>query len=187
MIQPSQLRVRRGHARSSPSQFSRDELDWIERHGIENLLGRAKTADTLAKEASLTLSLTLAGTVGALAYAVKVFSGELTYANVGFGCASVWLMAVSMFLVFGCLRVSAMPPIYNEPGKLLSRVDSGASFEQWRIGELHNIDDRIRKAAHRNRGVANRLNTARALAAMTPLVSSAALWILCGEVGLLCR
>lgn len=169
MQKPTRKHSARNSARHETSELEPGEYEWIETCGLENLKGRIKTADTLAKEASNTLTITLAGTAGALAYGIKLLSGEMSFANLVASGACIWLMFVSVYLVFGCLRVSPLPAVYSQPEGNLERRKSTATFEQWRIGELYNIEVRIKKAVARNRKVGSRLNVARGLAVATPI------------------
>ena len=169
MQKPTLKHSARYIALRTTSELEPGEYEWIETCGLENLKGRIKTADTLAKEASNTLTVALAGTAGALAYGIKLLSGEINFANLAATGGCIWLMFVSAFLVFGCLRVSPLPAVYSQPKSNLDRRKKGATFEQWQIGELYNIEDRIKDAVARNRRVGSRLNLARGLAVATPV------------------
>ena len=155
-------------------EFEDGELEWIERCGIENLKGRMAMTDLLAKEAATTLTILLAGAGSAAAYAVKLLSGERSIATFAAGAASFWLGALACCLVGGCLMLKSIPALYNQPGLLLKRRESGETYEEWRRGELENIEERIRRAIRRNGTVARRLNWIRALAALTPFIAGLA-------------
>lgn len=164
---------RRFHCAVQPPQdqlFEPGEYEWIERNAIENLKGRTATADTLAKEASTTLTVLLAGIGGSLAYAIKALEGDVTYAGVAATVACGWLVLLSALLVHFCMMVRPIPAVYSQPAGLLKRREAGASFEIWRYGELLNIEDRIQEAITRNRRVATKLNLVRTLAYLTPVV-----------------
>jgi hypothetical protein len=148
-----------------------DELDWIENHAIENLKGRVETATVLAQEAHNTLMLVLTGTVGALAYGIKLVDGDVTYSNIGAAAACIWLMLVSAYVVHKCLRVAPIPAVYSQPKMLFGRVEQKVPFEEWRSKVVLLIEGRIQKAVQRNREVGSALNMARMLALLTPVVS----------------
>jgi hypothetical protein len=158
-------------------EFDSGEYDWIEKAGIENLKGRIATADTLAKEAVTTLTVLLAGAGGAWAYAIRLLDEVATRGGVAAVVAAVWLTLLSMFLVLRCLMISAIPAVYNQPGQLLKRPESGYSFDQWRLAELKNIEVRIKQAVRRNDEMAKRLNLVRALATSTPVLSLIGVWL----------
>lgn len=157
--------------------FEHGEYDWIEKAGIENLKGRVATADTLAKEAVTTLTVLLAGAGGSWAYAVKLLDQDATAGGFAAVVAGVWLTALAMALVLGCLRISPIPPVYNQPGKLLERPSYGWSLDQWRLAELRNIDERISRAVVRNNTLATRLNWIRGLATATPVLAGIGVWL----------
>lgn len=147
------------------------ELDWIENHAIENLKGRVETATVLAQEAHNTLMLVLTGTVGALAYGIKLVDGDVTYSNIGASAACIWLMSVSAFVVHKCLRVAPIPAVYSQPKMLFGRIEQQVPYEEWRSKVVLLIEGRIKKAVQRNRDVGRALNLARMLALLTPMVS----------------
>lgn len=157
--------------------FEKDEYDWIEKAGIENLKGRVATADTLAKEAVTTLTVLLAGSGGAWAYALKLLDEQATTGAVAAVVAGAWLTALSMALVFLCLMIAPIPAVYNQPKKLLERPSHGWTFDQWRLAELLNIDERIARAVRRNNSVGDRLNWVRGLATATPILSGIGAWL----------
>jgi len=163
--------------------FEPGELDWIEKHGIENLKGRIGTADILAKEAATTLTVLLAGAGGALAYAAKLLDEGASRGTVAASTAAVWLTFLAMLLVFRCLKIDAIPTVYNQPGQLMGRHTAGRSLETWREAELKNIEARIEDARIRNDKMASRLNIVRMLAALTPVLSgvAAGLYIVSGH------
>lgn len=160
--------------RSSPTKkrFVEGEFEWIEKNGIENLKGRAATADMLAKEASTTLTVLLAGVGGSVAYAIKV-AGDHSGAVVAGTFVCVYLMVLSALLVYRCMMINPIPAVYSQPGGLLERIKHDASFDEWREGELLNIEDRIIGATKRNEFVAKKLNLVRQLAICTPIVGLA--------------
>jgi hypothetical protein len=79
-------------------------------------------------------------------------------------------MFLSALLVYHCMTIQAIPAVYAQPGGLLLREEYGATFDEWREGELENIEERIGQAIERNRRVASKLNLVRQLAICTPFV-----------------
>lgn len=163
---------------TSPSQqgaasypFEPGEYEWIEKAAIENLKGRRETADILAKESATTLTVLLAGAGGAWAYATKLLDAVATRGGIAALMAAVWLTLLTILLVLWCMRIQAIPAVYNQPGKLLERPQSGESFAEWRLGELKGIQGRIEKAVTRNNLMAKRLNVVRVLATATPFLA----------------
>jgi hypothetical protein len=150
------------------------EFEWIEKAGIENLKARVATADTLAKEAVATLTVLLAGAGGSWAYAVKLLDEEATKGGVAALTAGAWLTFIAALLVYRCMKIAPIPTVYNQPGQLLKRSESGESFEEWQVGELENIEERICRATERNKETARRLNLVRELATLTPIVAGLA-------------
>jgi hypothetical protein len=161
----------------SDGEFVAGELDWIEKAAIENLKGRVATADMLAKESVTTLTVLLAGTGGAFAWAIKLFDDKANVGTVAALIASAWLTGLTIYLVWGCLRIVELPAVYNQPGQLLGRAAEGASFEAWRRHELLNIEERIGEAVDRNNRIADRLNLIRILATVTPILSAIGAWV----------
>lgn len=161
----------------SNETFETGELDWIEKAALENLKGRVATADTLAKEAVTTLTVLLAGAGGAWAYALKLLDERATAGAIASLIAAVWLTGLAMALVLLCMRIEAIPPVYNQPRELLGRSAEGATFDAWRRAELDNIEKRIGRAVKRNDKVAVRLNWIRALATLTPILSGVSAWV----------
>ena len=158
---------------SEPStRFDKGELDWIEKTAIENLKARVATTDTLAKEAVTTLTVLLAGAGGAWAYAIKLLDERATYGTAAAGVAALWLTLLSMAVVWKCLKIKDVQAVYNVPGELLLRQKEGCSYEEWRVGELENIQKRIDLAIARNNQMADDLNLIRFAATLTPVLSA---------------
>lgn len=162
-------RFRRAVEAEEDALFDPGEYEWIERNGIENLKARVATADTLAKEASTTLTVLLAGIGGSLAFAAKSLEGAVTYQTVAAITTCAWLVFLSAMLVHFCMMVRPIPSVYSQPASLLQRANIGATLDQWRYGELLNIEDRIQEAIRRNHTVAQKLNLVRTLAYLTPV------------------
>ncbi|MFY1957096.1 hypothetical protein ACOTCL_29065 [Achromobacter xylosoxidans] len=143
-------------------------LDWVEKAAVENLKQHHQAADMIAKEATTTLTVLLAGMAGALAYAAKaVDTGAWGWLPVGAAAFSAYLLVLGLCLVLGCLRIGDIPAIYNEPKNLLH---PDLSLDQVRRYELENAQARINDAAARNHRVATTLNRVRLAAILSPLV-----------------
>lgn len=153
------------------SPFEEGEYDWIEKAGIENLKQRIASADILAKEAASTLTVLLAGAGGSWAYAAKLLDEAATRGGVAAFFAGTWLTVLAAMLVMSCMRIGPIPAVYNQPGQLLRRASSGETFEQWRVGELENIEARIKQITARNDATARRLNRIRIFATLTPVLA----------------
>jgi hypothetical protein len=162
-------RFRRAAETKKEPRFEPGEYEWIERNGIENLKARVSTADTLAKEASTTLTVLLAGIGGSLAFAAKSLEGHVTYQTIAAITTCTWLVLLSAALVHFCMMVRPIPTVYSQPASLLQRQAMGATLDDWRYGELLNIEDRIQEVIRRNQIVAQKLNLVRSLAYLTPV------------------
>ncbi|MFM0245205.1 hypothetical protein [Paraburkholderia sediminicola] len=141
-------------------------LDWIEKSAIENLKSHHNAADIIAKEASTTLTVLLAGAAGGLAYAAKAFdTHNLTWFSFGAVAFTAWMAWLSYRCVTECLMISPIPQIYNEPRNLDAPE---LSFNDLREAEILGIQDRIDKAAKRNADLSACLNRIRKLAVASP-------------------
>lgn len=149
-------------------------LDWAEKAGAENIRFRLQNAETLAKDASSTLTILLAGMAGALAYAVKGF--EVTpISSLTFGAAalSAWLMLLAIVLVLQCIVTTELPTPTNEPKNL---NQAGFALDALREVELRNLQERISQITVRNHRVAGWLDRVRLCATASPLVFAIAAW-----------
>ena len=151
--------------------FDAGEFDWVFNAGIENMKGRREVANTLAQEAAAMLTVLLAGIGGALAYAFKLLEADFSNSVVAAAGACLWLMYLAGRLIQGCMRIMAIPAVYNQPGQLLLRVPMHESFGEWKYGELLNLEERIRRATQRNNSIARRINVLRLAAVATPAIA----------------
>ena len=143
-------------------------LAWMETAGIENMKAHHACADYLAKEASTTLTLTLAGMGGGLAYAAKAIDAHnWTWFSVGAAAFTAWLLLVSGYITLRCLKVAAIDQVFNEPKNL---EHPGETFEYERRCELLSLQQRIDNASARNAELAQRLNIARIGAIASPVI-----------------
>ncbi|WP_429498962.1 hypothetical protein ACQUFY_08545 [Robbsia andropogonis] len=146
----------------------KERLDWIEKAGLENMKLHHACADTLSKEAATTLTLSLAGMGGGLAYAAKSLDqGHWTWFAVGAAAFTAWLCYVSWYLTTKCLMMREIDQVYNEPKNLDSPDDT---LEYLRRCELLSLQIRIDSAGQRNARLAGHLNKARKFAIGSPLV-----------------
>lgn len=159
-----------------------DRLDWIEKAGIENMKMHHSCADTLAKEAATTLTLSLAGMAGGLAYAAKAIDAHSwNWLSFGATILTLWLLGASWYVVAKCLMVTPIPQVYNDPKNLHAPA---LEFDDLRAAELLGLQIRIDAAAKRNALLAGRLNLARRLAIASPaifIIFAAAWWVLGGR------
>lgn len=143
-------------------------LDWVEKNALENLRFRIQNAETLAKDASSTLTLALAAMGGALAYGVKGLEGGTVTPLIGGTLASTaWLAICAMVIVFRCLQSRELVAPTNEPGNIFQPEHS---LDDLRRVELRNIQGRIEQATARNQAVAFWLDRCRLMLALTPAV-----------------
>lgn len=151
-----------------------EKLDWVEKAAMENLRLHHQTADILAKESQVTLTVLLAGMAASLAYWAKaVDAGAWGWLAVGaFVFAAHWTW-LAFRLVRGCLMIGEIPSIYNEPRNLMQ---ADFDLDAIRLSELTNVQARIDQAAERNDRTAYRLNKIRLGAAITPLISLFCAW-----------
>lgn len=151
-----------------------DLLDFAEKAGYENLRGHLAHAETLAKEAITTATLLLAGTGGALTYAIKWFDQKPAGPAVwGAVATTFWLAGLSALLVIRCLRTVRTEMLYNEPMNLY-KPDLNLTLVEARRWELENLQQRIGLTKERNKPIARWLDRIRIAAAATPIVFLAA-------------
>ena len=143
-----------------------DVREWAEKAGHENLRFRIESAGLLAAQAATTLTVVLAGLGGAMAYAVRVAEPHPGSVAVGAAVLCVHLAGVASLLVWKCMSVRAVPTPYNQPSYLLVP----GTLEQLRVGELANLEMRIRDVVALSMNRAVWLNRSRALAISSPLV-----------------
>lgn len=163
----------------------KERLDWIERSAIENMKAHHTSADIIAKEASTTLTVLLAGVAGGLAYAGKAIEADSwTWYSFGAAMFTAWLTLLSYRCVTGCLMISPIPQIYNEPRNLDAPE---LTLAELRESEILGLQNRIDDAAKRNSMLSRRMNRVRRLAVASPLVFtiSALVWwvgslVVCG-------
>ncbi|MDP1586609.1 MAG: hypothetical protein Q8M07_02600 [Prosthecobacter sp.] len=143
-------------------------IDWAERAGLENLKFRLQNSEALAKEASSTLTVLLAGVGGSLAYAVKGFERDVVSPLVvGAAAMSGWLMLAGCLLIVFCMLTTSLPAPTNEPKNLYQKT---FAIELLREVELENIQERIEQTAARNHRVAAWLDRCRLLVITSPLI-----------------
>lgn len=157
----------------------KERLQWIERAGIEHMRMQHHTADILARESVTTLTVLLAGMAGGVAYAAKALGGEhVDWISVGAVIFVFYLFVLSYLLVTRCLRITAIPSIFNEPKNLLPYRD--LEIEELMRRQLNTLQDCIDDAAKRNQRVAASLNGIRLAAVFSPfsfLVSGVVWWV----------
>jgi hypothetical protein len=143
-------------------------LDWADKSGLENLKFRLQNAETLAKEATTTLTILLAGMGAALAYAAKGLEQPIpTPLSIGACVLAVWLMVTGCVLMAFCMLTTSLPAPTNEPNNLYQK---DYSVDALREVELRNIQQRITQTTARNHRVAAWLDRCRLLALGSPIV-----------------
>jgi hypothetical protein len=148
---------------------SSEVLAWVEEAAIENMAGKHKTAEWIAQQASLTLTVLLAALGGSLTFAAKLFEPNPSAVSKGAAVLCIYLALVAVFLVRRCLMVEPIDAIHNEPKNLLSFP--GKPLDELRRMELDAVQERIESARERNEFGASVLNRTRLmLAAGAPIV-----------------
>ncbi len=146
-------------------------LDWTEKAALENMKFHLQNADNLAKEASTTLTVLLAGLGAALAYTLKAFDvGAVTSITAGATGLTLYLTALCGLLVFKCMKIEPIPAPTNEPRNLYQK---DFSLEALREVELSNTQERINQAVSRNDGTTAWLNRVRVMAVVSPIIFAA--------------
>ena len=142
-------------------------LEWIEKQGQESLKARFATADNISKEAQTTLTVLLAGVGGSATYAVRIAEpGGAGPVVVAFAAACVYLIALSILLVWECMMFESYPALSQDPANLM-QPEFG--LDALREVELENLSKRILDATAINNRRAKRLNALRIAAALTPV------------------
>lgn len=172
MDEANQPRKRRtlGELFRAVGQCPADLRAWAEVEGYANLKDHIETAAVISAQAATTLTLLLAGLAGALAFAVKVF--EPGAGPVAWGAATlcVYLTVLAAVLVARNLNLVEAPMLHNQPDSLLQ---PDANLEQLRMGELINLEERIREQQGLNNQRARSLNLVRRAAIASPAVFAA--------------
>ena len=146
-------------------------IDWAEQHALENIRFHLGTADTLAKEATTTLTLLLAGVGGTMAHAMQGINKEtMSDSHVASIVLAVYLVVISATLVYKCMRVAPIPAPTNEPKNI---YQPNFKLDDLREAELNNLQTRIDDSVKRNDSVATWLNLIRFLAVFSPVI-----WVL---------
>ncbi|WP_430227259.1 hypothetical protein [Paraburkholderia tropica] len=145
-----------------------ERLDWIEEAAIENMKAHHACADVIAKDAATTLTVFLAAMAGGMTYAAKAIEQKSwTWFSIGATAFTVWFFVLSALLVWKCLMMRPIPPVYNEPRNL---NQSGFELEALKEAELEGFQRRIDEAASRNARVAKWLNGLRLSAVGSPII-----------------
>lgn len=152
-------------------------LEWAEAQGLANLKERIDTKRWLQQESATTLTVCLAGAGGSLAYAAPLFGADGLSAETRLAWGSMalcfWLAAVSVALIWFCLRARPMPMLHSEAGLL---AQPGFSLMALRREELRNLQERAVRARQEVERAAKALNSLRLAAAAGPLVFALGAW-----------
>lgn len=147
---------------------SDERLDWIEQAAVENMKAHHVCADVIAKDAATTLTVFLAAMAGAMTYAAKAIEQKSwTWFSFGATAFTVWFFALSALLVWTCLVMQPIAPVYNEPRNL---NQAGFDLDALKEAELDGFQWRIGTAASRNAKVAKWLNGLRLAAVGSPVI-----------------
>ncbi len=146
----------------------KERLDWIEKLAIENMKAHHASADVIAKEASTTLTVLLAGAAGGLAYAGKALdANSWTWYSFGAAVFTAYMTWLCYRCVKDCLMISPVPQIFNEPRNLDAPE---LTLSELRQAEILGLQSRIDEAAKRNGALSLKMNRIRELAVASPLV-----------------
>ena len=152
-------------------QCPADLRAWAEKEGYANLEDHIAIAGVISAQAATTLTLLLAGLGGALAFAVKVVEPAASPVAWGAAALCAHLTVLAAVLVARNMHLADAPMLHNQPDSLLQ---PGASLEQLRMGELVNLEERIRQQQAMNSRRASSLNLVRWAAICGPLVFAVA-------------
>lgn len=153
------------------AQRPADVRDWAEREGYANLKDHIDSAGVVSAQAATTLTLLLSGLAGALAFAVKVFEPAASPVAWGAAALCAWLTALAAMLVVRNISLAPAPMLHNQPGNVLLLP---GSLEALRMGELVNLEMRIRCQQDINVRRAAALNQVRWSAIASPAVFAVA-------------
>lgn len=149
------------------AQCPDDVRDWAEREGQANLKDHIDLAAVISAQAATTLALLLAGLGGALTFAVKVLEPGASPVAWGSAGLCVYLAVLAGVLVVRNVSLKSGPMLHNQPGNLLLPQ---ATLQQLRMGELVNLELRIRDQVATNDRRADSLNQVRWAAIAGPAV-----------------
>ena len=143
-------------------------IDWVEKAALENIRFHLKNADDIAKEATTTLTIFLAGLAAALAHGVKGLEKEVltstTYASL---ILSVYIAVLAAMLIYKCMRIAPIPAPTNEPKNLYQK---NMALDEIKEEELENLQIRINQAVERNDFAGSWLNRMRIAATLSPFI-----------------
>lgn len=151
-----------------------DLRDWAEALGYQALQARVASGAAIAAQATATLAALLAGAGGMGTLGLQVLQPHPGAAAWGCAATAVYLAIMAVATVRSCINLVDAPPMFNRPGNLLV---PGMTLAQVRMGELANLDQRIRIQTAINKQRAEALNRLRLWALGGGLaVFLAALW-----------
>jgi hypothetical protein len=153
-----------------------DLIDWVEQAALENIRFHLQNADNLAREATTTLTIFLAGIGGTMAHAVKGFEkSPVTDGCIASAVLAAYLTVLAALLVFKCMKIAPIPAPTNEPKNLYQPKFDLAKLKEI---ELDNLQQRIEQAVERNDTTTGWLNKARMLATFSPVIWVLAFYLL---------
>lgn len=115
---------------------------WAEPLAYKALEARISSAAAIHAQATTALTALLAVLAGLGGWSLKVLEPGAGPAAWGALGATVYLTLLVLATVRWCINLVDAPAVYNRPGNLLV---PGATLQQIRVGELANIDERIRQ------------------------------------------
>lgn len=135
-----------------------DLRDWAEGLGYQALKARIDSGGAIAAQANATLALLLAGAGGLGTLGLQLLQPHPGVVAWGCAAAAAHLAVMAVATVRHCINLVDAPPMFNRPGNLLV---PGVTLEQIRMGELANLDQRIRQQTAINKRRAEALNRIR--------------------------
>lgn len=144
--------------------------DWAEGLAYKNLESRIASAGAISSRVQAMITVLLGVLAGAGALALRVFETPGSPAAWGAVVAGVYACGVLLYMVRAVVTLQDAPAVYNRPANLLV---PGVTQEQVRLGELANLDERIRQQSALNAARAGALNAVYLASAAIPLVFAA--------------
>jgi hypothetical protein len=144
-------------------------LEWAEKAGAENIRFRLANAETLAKDASNLLTMTLAGMSVCLGFALsELKSGGFSVAVLGAAFLTVWLSGAAWLLLANAILARDLPMPVNEPANLYQKEFDLVALREV---ELDNLQTRIHAVTAINGQVAGWIDRTRIMLAFSPVIA----------------
>lgn len=150
-------------------------IEYVERESEKNMEFHMQNMESLNKEANSTLTFLYVVIATSFSAAVKAFdSWKAPTPAVPFGVLCLYLTALAVWLLFGCLTPRIVKAPSNEPKNL--NIPDGYTLDEIRQFELKNLQDRIDYNSTRNVTTAKRLRAIRVWVCLSPITFGVAWW-----------